>query len=523
MREHGKKLLSMMLALVMVLGMLPAAALAASVPASGSCGAGGDEDDSVTWELDTDGELTISGTGAMADFSPASAPWYGHRGEIESVEIDDGVSSIGSYAFSGCEELEEVEISDSVVWIGNNAFDSCTSLDSITIPGSVTGIGGSAFGYCTDLEEIEVEGGNPAYTSIDGVLFTRDRETLVSCPAGMEGEYTIPAGVTSIGAGAFSGCDDLERITIPDSVTRIGDSAFLDCDSLDSVRYTGSPEQWESISMGAGNSCLTEADLSCDLAGPESPAPPPDGPATGETNGGSSDSGDSGSDIGDGTGGSGSDSGDGTGDSESDSDGTGTGTGADIGNLTVDDIEAGNDPDAEPAPVPELEISPIQGEAVKDDPAVTWFERLNVPEEDDALYRLMSGEQGTDTETPGIFEEDQLFTLPARSAGTGSGYQINEISYVDFTMLDIYADEYGGLDSLAFTNGKFFTIPITAGDRKVDFDKLQPGDIVHAESFNGVYVTSRPRDEKFDSVKDETCEYIAAVFQAFDRDHPEIF
>lgn len=274
MREHGKKLLSMMLALVMVLGMLPAAALAASVPASGSCGAGGDEDDSVTWELDTDGELTISGTGAMADFSPASAPWYGHRGEIESVEIDDGVSSIGSYAFSGCEELEEVEISDSVVWIGNNAFDSCTSLDSITIPGSVTGIGGSAFGYCTDLEEIEVEGGNPAYTSIDGVLFTRDRETLVSCPAGMEGEYTLPAGVTSIGAGAFSGCDDLERITIPDSVTRIGDSAFLDCDSLDSVRYTGSPEQWESISMGAGNSCLTEADLSCDLAGPESPAPP---------------------------------------------------------------------------------------------------------------------------------------------------------------------------------------------------------------------------------------------------------
>ena len=107
----------------------------------GSCG------DNVNYSLDTStGVLSITGTGAMKDYNYySSAPWYSNRSYIKTVEISNGVTSIGDYAFYYCEGLTSVTIPNSVTSIGNYAFDDCSGLTSVTIPNSVTSIGSQAF------------------------------------------------------------------------------------------------------------------------------------------------------------------------------------------------------------------------------------------------------------------------------------------------------------------------------------------------------------------------------------------
>ena len=211
------------------------------------------------------GVLTISGTGEMYEYSSYdTTPWYNDCSTVKSVVLSDGVTSIGSSAFSGCTGLVNITISDSVTSIGSSAFSGCTNLTSITIPNSVTNIGYSAFSGCTSLSEIILEKG---ITKIDSNSF-RDCTGLVS--------ITIPDSVTSIGSSAFSGCTalaslkipdgvttiagytfdnctNLTSITIPDSVTSIGDAAFSGCSNLKDIYYTGSPSQWKQISIGSNN------------------------------------------------------------------------------------------------------------------------------------------------------------------------------------------------------------------------------------------------------------------------------
>ena len=135
---------------------------------SGSCGT------NVWYSLDTStGLLSITGTGAMKDYSSySSVPWYSYRSYIKTVEISNGVTSIGE-----------------------SAFEYCSGLTSVTIPNSVTSIGSYAFSMCSSK-----------LTSV-----------------------TIGNSVTSIGKGAFKYCLGLTSITIPNSVTSIGDGAFWDC------------------------------------------------------------------------------------------------------------------------------------------------------------------------------------------------------------------------------------------------------------------------------------------------------
>ncbi|WP_294476090.1 leucine-rich repeat protein, partial [uncultured Ruminococcus sp.] len=162
---------------------------------SGECG------ENAAWELDLDtGKLTISGTGAMYDYSYNTQPWYNYKDNITSVEIENDITSIGNYAFSDCTSLTSIVIPAKVTNIGADAFRRCTSLTSIVIPAKVTNIGADAFHNCTSLTSI-----------------------------------TIPDSVTSIGDGVFYECTNLESITIPDSVTSIGASAFLHCTSLTSI------------------------------------------------------------------------------------------------------------------------------------------------------------------------------------------------------------------------------------------------------------------------------------------------
>ena len=137
-----KRLLSFVLAVLMIASLLPATALAADVVKSGTCGAEGDGSN-LTWTLDSEGLLTISGAGAMKEYDRYKAPWR-YQG-IRSAIIDNGVTSISGHAFCGCEVLASVTIPNSVTSIGTCAFEDCSSLTRVTIPNSETRIGTSAF------------------------------------------------------------------------------------------------------------------------------------------------------------------------------------------------------------------------------------------------------------------------------------------------------------------------------------------------------------------------------------------
>ena len=254
-----KRLLSFVLAALMIASLLPATALAANIVDSGTCGA------EVTWTLDSEGVLTISGSGYMYDngSSASGAPWYGSRSRVKSAVIADGVTSIGVYAFYDCTSLTSVTIPDSVTSIGSGAFSYCKSLTSVTIPDSVTSIGGAAFNGCSSLTSVTIP---DSVTSIGGeAFFNCTSLTSVTIPNSVTsiGEYafsdcssltsvTIPDSVTSIVNGAFAGCRSLTSVTIPDSVTSIDWSAFAGCRSLTSVTI---PDSVTSIGDGAFSYC----------------------------------------------------------------------------------------------------------------------------------------------------------------------------------------------------------------------------------------------------------------------------
>ena len=249
-----KRLLSFVLAALMIASLLPATALAADIVASGTCGAEGDGSN-LTWTLDSEGVLTISGSGDMHDYV-YSSPWHENGNQIRSVFMANGVTGIGNFAFyecisltsmtipdsatcigncafKDCSSLASVTIPDSVASIGVYAFCGCTSLKSVTIPDSVTSIGDYAFGFCTSLTGIWVDGGSSHYFSdASGVLFNKDKTVLAQCPGAFSGSYVIPDGVTSINDAAFVNCTSLTSVTIPDGVTNIGYEVFAGCTSL---------------------------------------------------------------------------------------------------------------------------------------------------------------------------------------------------------------------------------------------------------------------------------------------------
>ena len=230
------KLLTLFLAL--------AASVAPLFAQSGYCGT------NLIWTL-SGGTLTISGTGPMTDYDDynAKAPWYSYGTFIKTVIIEDGVTSIGQYAFYYCTSLTSITIPNGVTSIGSNAFYWCSSLTSVTIPNSVTSIGERAFCYCSSLTSITIPN---SVTSIGSSAFS-GCSSLTS--------VTIPNSVTSIGLCAFYNCSSLTSVTIPNSVTSIGSSAFSDCSSLTSVTI---PNSVTSIGSSAfyGCSSLTSVNIS---------------------------------------------------------------------------------------------------------------------------------------------------------------------------------------------------------------------------------------------------------------------
>ena len=154
---------------------------------------------------------------------------------ITSINIPNSVTSIQQGAFSNCSGLSSITIPSSVTSIENTAFWGCSGLTSITIPSSVTSIGVNVFYGCSGLTDITVDSSNPSFCSESGVLFNKDKTTLIYYPLGKTDSYTIPDGVTVIEQYAFYCNSKLTSVTIPSSVTSIGENAFQHCTGLTSI------------------------------------------------------------------------------------------------------------------------------------------------------------------------------------------------------------------------------------------------------------------------------------------------
>ncbi len=164
----------------------------------------------------------------------AEGAFYSCTG-LGSVTIPVGVTILGDGAFSDCSGMTSVTIPEGVTRFGEGVFANCYNLASITIPDSVTEMGDDPFYDCRNLTEIVVGNNNPIYSSLDGVLFNKDRTTLLQCPGGKGGEYTVPNGVTDIANYAFEECGWLTKVVIPDSVTSLGVDVFYGCFILEEI------------------------------------------------------------------------------------------------------------------------------------------------------------------------------------------------------------------------------------------------------------------------------------------------
>ena len=173
----------------------------------------------------------------------------------KNTKIPESVTSIGEYAFQGCDSLTDIEIPESVTSIEGSAFFGCSSLMCIEIPESVTSIGYGAFSYCNGLSSIKVSENNQIYDSrndCNAIIETETNTLIIGCKS-----TKIPGSTISIGAYAFHNCSSLTSIEIPDSVTSIGKSAFSACD-ITSIEI---PRSVTSIGEDAFDACFSLTDI----------------------------------------------------------------------------------------------------------------------------------------------------------------------------------------------------------------------------------------------------------------------
>ena len=251
-----KRILSILLAVLMLLSALPLGmvdtAYAAAL-ASGKCG------DSAAWTLDNTGTLTISGTGAtynydMDDDGNSAAPWCtkARIQRVNKVVVNSGITELGYSMFSNCTQLTSVSLPSGLKRIGSCLFLGCTRLSAITIPSSVTTIESNAFTHCDSITAITLPSG--LRTMGDAVCSQMAKLTTA----------TVSGGVTYLSNYAFNDCPSLKTITLPNTVRSIGICAFRYDTALKDVYFNGSVTQWTSIQIaGEGNSALYNADVHC--------------------------------------------------------------------------------------------------------------------------------------------------------------------------------------------------------------------------------------------------------------------
>ena len=237
---------ALLLTVVLLAGLCVTGAGAATVVDSGDCGYVMGMNN-IVWTLDTDGVLTISGSGAMEYWVNANyQDWAAYQEQILTATLSDGITDLAPYCFYNCVNLTAVSIPDSVTTVYTAAFRNAASLTEIVLPAGVTSIGTYAFAGCTGLTAFTIPDG---ITTIDGSTFAGCTGlTTVSIPDSVTtikssafsgctalAEAVLTEQITSIGGSAFSGCTGITALEIPDSVTSIGNSAFSGCTGLTSV------------------------------------------------------------------------------------------------------------------------------------------------------------------------------------------------------------------------------------------------------------------------------------------------
>ncbi len=285
-----KKLLSVFLAVLMVISIIPITASA--VEKSGTCG------ENLTWSFDEDtGTLTISGTGEMYDYNINTfiVPWEEFQATVKTIVVTEGVTKIGSAAFRnfknmtnvslpngleliggssfiGCINLSAIKIPNTVTRIRISAFERCAKLTSVEIPDKITTIEMSTFRKCTGLKSVKIPYGVTTIekyafdecTSLVGLQLPNSITTIESsafCECSSLTGISLPPSITSIGVCTFSKCANLTSIKIPKSVKAIGEYAFFKCNKLTDVYYDDSVEVWNEITIGENNTCLTDATI----------------------------------------------------------------------------------------------------------------------------------------------------------------------------------------------------------------------------------------------------------------------
>lgn len=236
-----KQIIAVLLLLCMTVSILPA--FASTTVNSGTCG------QSATWSFDrTTGTLSISGTGKMNNYQGVEmvdlrtqiksgpAPWNSFASEIKTVVIAAGITSIGSYAFKGC-NLTTISIPDSVSYIGLCAFEGCDNLKHVTIPDGVTELYKWTFEGCSSLTSISIPA---SVTAIYDYAFKGCSSLL---------NVSIPDHVGRIEQGTFQGCSSMTSVHIPESVLAIGRNAFDGCTNLMDIYYSGHKAQWSDINI----------------------------------------------------------------------------------------------------------------------------------------------------------------------------------------------------------------------------------------------------------------------------------
>lgn len=234
-------------------------AFESSVIGSGTCGA------NVTWVLDGDGTLIISGTGAMDDFDDGSPEWDSISYKIKRVIINSGVTSVGNNAFYNYGSLESVTLSSTVTSIGERSFAETNNLKSINLPEGLTVIKMLAFNESA-IKSITIPS---TVTTIEYAAFDSSQLETISFAANSRltqipekafnyctnlESITIPDSVTSIGMRAFNGCFSLASVVLPGSLYQIGAYAFCQCEYLDSITIPGSVRVWGENSFQACSS-----------------------------------------------------------------------------------------------------------------------------------------------------------------------------------------------------------------------------------------------------------------------------
>ncbi|MBR0414421.1 MAG: leucine-rich repeat protein [Clostridia bacterium] len=292
-----KKVLCIVLTLAMLVSLFSAMPVTASaLDVTGSCG------DNVTYTIDAQGNLTLSGTGATYNYTESNPSPFYQSAAIKSVTVESGITALGDYLFSGCSAMTIAFVIEDVQTIGGSAFINCTALKEIYIGYKVLSIESRAFYNCSALEDVYYDGNQ---TSWDAIQIGSDNEPLLNAKinfpiiygkcgenvnyaldgygnltlsgTGATYDYddvsnhspfsddvriksvTVESGITALGAYLFQDCTAITSVELPNTLTSIGESAFNYCKELESVTI---PDSVTGIGYCAFLNCYALSELS---------------------------------------------------------------------------------------------------------------------------------------------------------------------------------------------------------------------------------------------------------------------